>query len=115
MATLNDVKYESLATQTGLTGSLDDLETIWLLTETGASSGHVNDLWYLLLEQQGFSTGSLGDRLFDWLRSLGYTGSLNDMLYQFWSDGGVITPPPLNVVTNLGIPVRNVGAYVTNT
>lgn len=115
MPSLNDLKYASLATQTGLTGSLDDLETVWLLTETGASSGHINDLWFLLLEQQGYTTGSLGDRLFDWLVDLGYIGTLNDMLYQFWADGGVITPPPLNVVTHLTIPVRNVGEYVTNT
>jgi hypothetical protein len=88
MASLNDAKYAALVALTGLTGSLDDLEQVWLLNETGASSGHVQDLWYLFMEQMGYTTGSLGDRLYDFLHDLGYSGTLNDMLYLMWTDGG---------------------------
>jgi len=49
--------------------SIQDAEHRWL-TENGATSGHINDMW------------------FEFLRSSGYTGALSDMLYQYWAAGG---------------------------
>lgn len=116
MATLNDAKYAALVTLTGQTGTLDDLEQAWLITET-ASEGpsHINDLWLLALTQQGYLDGSFGDRMFAYLRDQGYTGSLNDMLYAWWSNGGGFGGGTPEVVTHLAVPVTNGAIEVTHT
>jgi hypothetical protein len=115
MATLNGAKYAALAALTGQTGSLDDLEYAWLIDAT-ASEGpsHINDLWLLALEQNGYTEGSFGDRMFDFLVAEGYTGSLNDMLYAWWLAGGGFGGVT-EVVTHLAVPVTNGGIEVTNT
>ncbi len=46
--------------------SLDDAERRWLLAFPATSSGTNGDLWY------------------EYLRSLTYTGSLNDMMITYW-------------------------------
>ena len=55
-------------------GSLPDLEKQFLLSQGGEGFSN-RDMWVLLLE------------------AAGYVGSLNDMLYQFWIDGGELFSP----------------------
>ena len=47
--------------------SLNDAERRWLLAFAATSAGPNKDLWY------------------DYLRSLGHTGSLNDMKLAYWT------------------------------
>jgi hypothetical protein len=91
--TLNDLKYDALETQTGISGHMADMYHAWLLAGTGESDGQTDDLEFLLLEQQGYTTGTISDRWFAFLRAAGYTGTLNDMFYQFWLAGGIVVVP----------------------
>lgn len=62
----------------------------------------LTDAWYAMLESQGYVVPfHREDAWRDLLFSLGYSGALADMEYQFWCDGGVIGPPivPPNVLT----------------
>ena len=46
--------------------SIKDRERDWLISQTGISEGHISDLWI------------------SYLKSLGYSGSIQDMLKEFW-------------------------------
>lgn len=88
--TLRDAKYAALQTLTGLSvGTINDMERQWLLIETGESTGYINDLYGIYLTGQGYTTGTVSDRMYAFLGGLGYTGTLNDRLYQFWLDGAI--------------------------
>jgi hypothetical protein len=69
--TINDGLFAWYGAEGGVGSSLQDRERS-LLTSKGAFTGTNSDLWY------------------QWLRSLGHTGSLNDMKLQFWT--GQATP-----------------------
>lgn len=47
-----------------------------------SSTAALNDLWGEYLVSKGYSVGSNTDRLGAYLKSLGYSGSLNDMMFQ---------------------------------
>lgn len=49
--------------------------------ESGVSA--VNSGWMIFLADQGFTVGSLNDRMFQFLRDEGYEGSLSDMMREF--------------------------------
>jgi len=55
------------------------------------------DLHDQFLTAQGFTTGTLDDRWDALLVSLGYTGSLQDKLYEFWKAGGTIAFTPASL------------------
>ena len=80
MSNLNDIKKAALETLTGNTGSIDDLETEWLLSVVVAPNGeHINDLWKQYILEQGFDDAS------SWLASLGYTtGGINNQWRDYW-------------------------------
>ena len=90
---INDAKHNYLATATGLTGHIDDLERAWLKQE-GGTGNQVNDLWRSMLAGQGF-TGALPDAQYAWLGSMGYTGHINDRFWNFWLSGGSGGPDPI--------------------
>jgi hypothetical protein len=83
----------ALRTQ-GYAGSVNDMVYAWLV-DNGAANAQLNDMWMDVLEQQGYSSGSLDDRLNAFTTDLGYSGSLSDKMYKFWADGGVIQLPSL--------------------
>ena len=60
-----------------------DLEIQWLKSN-GATSSDRADAWREFLALQGFSGTVYPDAKGAWLSSLGYTGSTQDMLAQFW-------------------------------
>lgn len=60
---LNDMLYDFFAVDAK---ELNDRERLWLVTATGITEGSTQDLWEV------------------YLNSLGYSGSFNDMLKQFW-------------------------------
>ena len=54
--------------------------------------GQLNDAEYAFLLAEGATPGQLNDMWLEFLRGQGYTGSLNDMTFQFWCENaGVIT------------------------
>ncbi len=72
-------------------GSLD-LERKWLVSvvidENYSSSPNIN-LWMQFLYERGLPESySLNDRKYYWLKSLGYDGSIEDMLSSFVNDNG---------------------------
>lgn len=86
--TLNEAKYAALLTLTGESGgTLNGLEYLWLSTETG-ETGTLNELWLKFLEGEGFTDGTLNGRQMAWLGSLGYTGTWNERMLQYWAAGG---------------------------
>lgn len=90
--TTRESKYSSLKTLTGQSSGYTpaELEKIWLRLETGEASsvdqGFLEDLY---LTQQGYTTGTLGERWFALLGALGYTGTLGERYQQFWAAGGL--------------------------
>ncbi len=47
-----------------------------------------NDLEYQWLVDRGATPAQLADMWLEYLGGLGYTGSLSDMLHDFWAAGG---------------------------
>lgn len=118
MATLNEVKRTALLTLTGLTsGTVPELEKAWLVIETGLpDTSSMGELNRAFLEQEGYFTGTNGERWYALLADLGWTGrlllesgdlivledgsgflemeegryTLRERLYQFWAAGGII-------------------------
>ena len=88
-----DLKYKYFIEQGVGTGSAMDMELRWLQS-LGAKSNQVNDAWYEYLTGEGYE-GALPDMQLGYLRSFGFTGSINDMWSQFWlapPSGGGDTP-----------------------
>lgn len=90
----NDDKASALATLTGSTGHVDDLETEWLLSAvTTPVSAQVNDLWMELFVQQGVSATDFNGAAYEFLGDLGYTGALPNRWAAYWkAGGGGVTP-----------------------
>lgn len=59
----------------------------WVASQSGLT-GSINDKLYQYLVAQGF-TGSVPSMMFIWLRSLGYTGNTASMIRQFEDDNTV--------------------------
>lgn len=69
-----------------------------LITYLNGSEGtatSINQAWMDYLTREGYTTGTLNDRLFNKLRDDGFTGTLADMLTGFWST------PQVNYVARL--------------
>jgi hypothetical protein len=96
--TINDEKYEFYCTALGLPyncgKNIDDLEYDWLAAQV---SGYITltgletncDLWSVFLRMLGYpeSLGTIMDRTTAWLQGdYGYTGTINDMLLQYYSE-----------------------------
>lgn len=59
----------------------------------GGVGGSINDAEYSFLLANGADIAQLNDMWFQMLGNLGYTGALDDMLYEFWCvDGGALIP-----------------------
>lgn len=97
MTTLNEAKYAALATATGSTGTLNELESFWL--ELRGHDGTLNEKWMQEFQDAGFGNLTFNGAAAGWLNVYGYTGTLNERWYQFWTRAGGIVPP-VNLVTN---------------
>ncbi len=78
MPQLNDC----ILAATGGTQISDSLLAYYQLN--GATSGVLHDAEYEFLIARGVAASQLNDMWFSYLTGKAYTGSLNDMLYQFW-------------------------------
>lgn len=59
----------------------------------GATSDDIDDAEYEFLLAQGADAGHVNDMWFSMLTNLGYSGALDDMKHDFWCiDGGVLPP-----------------------
>jgi hypothetical protein len=88
-----DCKHTALLTNTGeSSGHVDDLEQLWLETETG-TTGHVNDLWMLVFQANGATSDDWNTAAKQFLLDVDVTdGALPDMWTEFWCDKGGILP-----------------------
>jgi hypothetical protein len=94
---INDIRFKALGDQ-GFTGSFNDRTLKWLKAN-GATSGNINDAWHQMLSAQGVASPfHVNDGWFQLLGNLGFTGSINDREYAFWSSGGSFgaVPPQVN-------------------
>lgn len=85
---LNDNKNSKLV-ELGYSGAVPNMESSFYGDRGG--TGNFNDRQMSFLAAQGFGSGSLADRWYAYLKSLGYTGTLIDMMNSFWlnySEGG---------------------------
>ncbi|AGK87056.1 hypothetical protein RIO-1_42 [Pseudoalteromonas phage RIO-1] len=89
-------------------------DLISYLNGTEGTATSVNQAWMDYLTREGYTTGTLNDRLYNKLRDDGFTGTLADMLTGFWST------PPVNYVARLdgatqywqlSEPIQLVGNY----
>lgn len=55
----------------------------------GATSSDINDAESEFLIAQGATPAAIPDMWYEVLTSLGYTGSLSDMVKDFWCAGGI--------------------------
>lgn len=68
-------------------GNIEDVTQLWLAVQLGTpsmASEQLMDLWEEYFDLLGISEGNYNDRAFEWLTSLGYTGSLSDMMNRYW-------------------------------
>jgi len=76
--------YDSLRLR-GYTGTVTDM-LLQYYKANGAVSNSLQDAESEFLILKGFTTGTNTDKWFNYLRSLSYTGSINDMLFDYWKD-----------------------------
>jgi lipopolysaccharide export system protein LptA len=69
----------------GYTGTVTDM-LLQYYKANGAVSNSLQDAESEFLILKGFTTGTNTDKWFNYLRSLSYTGSINDMLFDYWKD-----------------------------
>lgn len=93
---LQDIKKEKLISL-GYSGSLRNMERAFYQAEGAVGSGSDDDLENSFLVGKGFSSGSLNDKWRNYLISLGYSGTLNNMYTQFWTNY-LSGPPELGYV-----------------
>lgn len=95
MTHVNDARRSALQTQTGLDKPIMDMELAYL-QHHGATANNLTDAWREVLIGQGVTPGPINDMLFEWLGSLGATGSLSDRQRYFWEtlQGAISSPPP---------------------
>ena len=109
MSQLNDCRFEALR-GLGYTGTTNDMLLQWAQAG-GAISDQLNDalLEYYLLN--GASTHSINDAESEWLESLGYSGQINDMRFEYWcvDAGGIDT----NMFANGSFDVDSAGWQIT--
>lgn len=88
MATINDDKLQAVRTLLGVTTG--DIQARWRehLVALTSGSGTLNDLEMLWLGSLGY-TGALNDRWRAYLTGLSYTGAVNDQIETFWVAGGM--------------------------
>jgi hypothetical protein len=92
MTNRNDDKKTALLSLTGQTdGHIDDLEKIWL-AGLGATSSNVNNAYMEMFLANGATSTNYMSAAREFLEALGYSGSIPTMWSAFWSDGGVIGP-----------------------
>lgn len=100
---INDTKKSKL-NELGYSNPVQQMERDFYAAATGLNTDFhtMMNSWLAL---QGFSTGTLPDRWKAYLNSLGYTGSLAEMLLAFWdnySTGGtfrILTEDSNNLIT----------------
>lgn len=87
----NRVKRDALLTLlSASSGQLNDLDYKWfayLLTETG----HISGLYRSYLTGKGYWNGHIQSSMYNYLGSLGYTGTLDERLKDAWSAGEFAT------------------------
>lgn len=89
MTALNEHKIATLKTLTGATsGTVDELEILWLQTELSSSTGHKNGLWHEFFNGEAIADGQVDERAMAYLEAEGYTGTIDERWYQFWAAGG---------------------------
>jgi hypothetical protein len=104
MANINDIRFKALGDQ-GFTGSFNDRTLKWLKAN-GATSGNINDAWHQMLSAQGVASPfHVNDGWFQLLGNLGFTGSINDREYAFWSSGGSFGDIPPQVMGVIVTPL----------
>lgn len=83
MPTANDA-YKTFLLNNGATLAHVTTMTKQVLDDLGYTGGTVNDKWMRFLYDQGCTTGTINDRWKCYLNDLGYTGHLQDMLVDYW-------------------------------
>ncbi|MGI9889078.1 hypothetical protein [Vibrio chagasii] len=90
--TLIDVRFAALGIQ-GFEGALNDRILSWLKA-AGADGATTTDAWTSMLEQRGY-VGQVNDEWYAMLGDMGFTsGHINERELEFWLSGGSLPPAP---------------------
>lgn len=73
----------------GYSGTQEDMEYAFYLAY-GATGPTLRDAEMQFLSGRGFSSGTVNDRWYAYLKSVGFTGNLDDMMPLFWDDVNAI-------------------------
>jgi hypothetical protein len=69
----------------GYSGTQEDMELVFYLAN-GATSYSLRDAEMQFLAGKGFTTGTVNDRWYAYLKAFGFSGALDDMMPLFWDD-----------------------------
>ena len=92
MSTLNELAWQAYSTNSGTTGSLNEVTYNYLSQVTGLSGITLNEQWLEALAANGYPDGSLSERQTAYWTALGYEGNWNELYYQWLTDGGAFGP-----------------------
>jgi hypothetical protein len=93
---LQDTKKSKLVSL-GYSGSMPNMERAFYLAEGASGTGTQQDLEKSFLSSKGYAVGALPDRWKAYLVSLGYSGHMNHMMTDFWTNY-TSGPPQLGFV-----------------
>jgi hypothetical protein len=92
MPTLSELQYQAFSTNSGTTGTLNEVTYAYLAQVTGLSGISLQEQWAAALATNGFAVGTVNERQMAYWASLGYSGNWNERFYQWLSDGGAFGP-----------------------
>jgi hypothetical protein len=104
VATLNELAWQAFSTNSGTTGTLNEVTYAYLAQVTGLSGITLQEQWAAALAVNGFSTGTVNERQMAYWASLGYTGTWNERYIQWLTLSGGAFGPNLRIQQNGSAP-----------
>ncbi len=106
MSLLQDAKHDTLRTQLGLEGHVNDLELAWVQA-LGATSNNLVDAWFEVFEAAAITEGNFNDRAVAYIVSIvgaPPSDDYNAHWLHYWQNatlGPPVPPPPFPTVSPL--------------
>lgn len=111
MSQVNDCILAAIAASALSGDQVNDGLLSWA-QDKGATAGQLNDALLEALQASGATASQLNDAWYEIFIGQGYTGSFDDMMFEFWCSGsGSIASFVANYVLGTATPFSGIGTY----